>query len=98
MKTGLLLLLLGVAMLAKAQTFPETINGIYQNVNRTPVNTGLLRDYGINFTNIEKYNGTSQVDSNKLVYIEWKQIYLSLYSMRFNSNVSIADSINVKSV
>jgi hypothetical protein len=33
------------------------IESTFENVNRSYVTTGLLNDYGLYFTNIEKFNG-----------------------------------------
>ncbi|MFZ6010533.1 MAG: hypothetical protein ACOYXT_09310 [Bacteroidota bacterium] len=45
--------------------------------------TGLLFDYGMHFTNIEKYDGVRS-DSNYLSYDECKLLYASVYSCKFN--------------
>ncbi len=42
------------------------MNLIFGNLNVANVPFGLLRDYAIEFTNPENYDGTALVDSNKL--------------------------------
>jgi hypothetical protein len=64
--------------------FSDQINQVFQNVDRTPVTTGLLRDYGIAFTDVGLYDGV-RTASNYIPYSEWQSLYLSLYSFRFNS-------------
>lgn len=63
------------------------IESIFQHVNRTPVTTGLLTDYGLYFTNIDKFNGIPS-DTNYIELSEWQMLYTSLYTCRFNSNAA----------
>lgn len=37
--------------------FSDQINHLFQYVDRTAVTTGLLKDYGIDFTDVERCNG-----------------------------------------
>ena len=39
-------------------TFFTQMNYIYTNVDKSKTPYGILRDYGMEFTNIENYNGT----------------------------------------
>ena len=46
-------------------TFSNQMNYIFANVDKTKTPYGILRDYGMEFTNIENYNGTAVLaDSN----------------------------------
>lgn len=46
-------------------TFFTQMNYIFANVDKTKTPYGILRDYGMEFTNIENYNGTAPLaDSN----------------------------------
>lgn len=67
--------------------YSDQLNFIYQYVDRTQVSSGLLMDYGTLLTNVEKYAG-ARSDSNYLVFAEWQSLYTSLFSFRFNSNLS----------
>lgn len=74
--------------------YKNTIESIFENVDRSYVNTGLLADYGLYFTNIEKFNGIRS-DTNYIEYGEWQLLYTSLYSCKFNENASIQKSADV---
>ena len=100
MKRILLTLLFGAwASTAWAQgsdAFATEINNIFTHVNRNPVTTGLLLDYGIEFTNVGKFKGVPS-DTNQVSPAEWRNLYKSLYSMRFNNNTSIAHPSEINS-
>ena len=76
--------------------FADRINYIFQYVDKTQVPTGILQEYGIDFTNIENYNGNSLNDSNKVVMDEWRNIYGSLYmgQVSTSTNLPTLGSIN----
>ena len=49
---------------AKSQTIDTTtysgkMNYLFQNIDQTPITSWLLRDYGINFLNLDNYTGTA---------------------------------------
>ena len=95
-KLYIVLLVFGVTV-AKAQIYDEwknEIESIFQNVNRSHVTTGLLTDYGIYFTNIDKFNGVPS-DTNYIELTEWQSLYLSLYTCRFNTNANIPEPVTV---
>jgi hypothetical protein len=48
----------------------DAIEAVFQNVNRTPVTTGLLTDYGLLVTNPQKFDGVPS-DSNHVAYGDW---------------------------
>jgi pimeloyl-ACP methyl ester carboxylesterase len=90
----ILFLFLAFAYGANAQTeiatvFRNDMNYLFQHVNRTPVTTGLLKDYGLMLTNVNKFNGTLMGD-NHAGRSAWTTLYTSIYSMRFNSNATLA--------
>lgn len=64
------------------------VESIFQPLNRSFVTTGFLTDYGIYFTNIEKFNGIPS-DSNYIEFNEWQELYTTLYSCRFNTNATL---------
>jgi hypothetical protein len=68
--------------------FQDNMDVIYQNVNRTHVTTGLLKDYGLLLTDISKFNGTRQAN-NYVNHPVWSSLYASLYFMKFNSNATL---------
>ncbi len=68
--------------------FSDQINNIFLNVDRSPVTTGLLRDYGLEIADVTKYPGTIS-GNNYLNAEEWQAVYLTLYSFRFKQNVNM---------
>lgn len=75
--------------------FADRINHIFQYVDKSQVPTGILQEYGIDFTNVNNYNGLVLNDSNKLTLAEWRHLYNSLYSAQINNtaNMSMPDTI-----
>lgn len=91
-KFYVLLFVLGIVQ-AQAQVsdaYKNQIETIFQNVNRSLVTTGLLADYGLYYTNLDKFNGILS-DTNYLEFSEWQDLYSTLYTCRFSALSSIAD-------
>ncbi len=57
-----------------SDAWKNEIEGIFQHVNRTPVTTGLLTDYGIYFTNIDKFNGIPSDTSGNIYFYTYKYL------------------------
>lgn len=96
---------IGILMLmmsAYAQSYDTTqyygkMNYIFHHLNKSFVTTGMLRDYGIEFLNLDNYTGSSLLhDSNYVSVHEWRMLYSSLYSSQINNNANLLglDSIN----
>lgn len=84
-----------------AQTYDTTqyfgkMNYIFQNVNKSLVTSGFLKDYGIEFLNLDNYKGNGLHDSNFVSIDEWRVLYSSLYSSQVNGNANMLylDTIN----
>lgn len=77
-----------------SDAWKDEIESVFENVDRSLVTTGLLTDYGIYFTNIDKFNGIP-CDTNYIELTEWQSLYLSLYTCRFNTNASMPDPVEV---
>ncbi|RWZ85748.1 MAG: T9SS type A sorting domain-containing protein [Hydrotalea sp. AMD] len=84
-----------------SQTYDTTqyygkMNNVFANINKIPITTGLLRDYGIDFLNLDNYTGTAFHDSNFTALDEWRMLYASLYSQQINNNGGLLylDTIN----
>ncbi len=99
----LFLFLAGVLLLniSQAQTFDTTtfygkMNYIFENVSHTQITTGLLRDYGIDFLNLDDYTGKVLNDSNYVTLTDWRSLYASIYSEQINTpaNMLYLDTIN----
>jgi|HubBroStandDraft_3_1064219.scaffolds.fasta_scaffold43553_2 hypothetical protein len=59
-------------------TFYGKMNFIFDNLNRTIISTGLLREYGIDYLNLENYNGQFLHDSNWVNLDDWRAICYSV--------------------
>ncbi|MEX8549114.1 MAG: T9SS type A sorting domain-containing protein [Mucilaginibacter sp.] len=94
MKKLLLFSLLGLLFNRNLQAqetpddFSNRVKSIFQYVNTSPVNTGILLDCGVDFLNLDNFNGTTLVDSNFVSMREWRSIYGSLLTSQFNNQVS----------
>ena len=85
----------------KAQSYDTTsyygkMNYVFHYVNKSLVSTGMLRDYGIEFLNLDNYTGSALHDSNFVALAEWRMLYTSLYSSQINSNANLLylDTVN----
>lgn len=69
---------------------------VFEHVNKTPITSGMLRDYGIEFLNLDNYTGTVLHDSNYVGLSEWRMLYASLYSSQINNSNTILylDTVN----
>jgi len=95
---------IGILMLMSpihAQSYDTTqyygkMNHIFHYLNKSLVSSGMLRDYGIEFLNLDHYTGAALHDSNYVSVAEWRLLYNSLYSSQINSNASLLalDSVN----
>ena len=78
-------------------TFYGKMNYQFQYLNKSPITTGLLREYGIDYVNIENYNGLTLHDSNWVNLDDWRVIYASLYSQQIvisGNNLLYLDTVN----
>lgn len=71
------------------------MNYVFHHVNKTPITTGLLKEYGIEFLNFDNYNGLSLHDSNFVSLEELRQLYTDLYSSQINGNAQLLYSNSV---
>lgn len=70
-------------------TFYGKQNFIFAPLDKTKITTGLLREYGIDFTNPDNYTGKTLHDSNWVTLTDWRMLYTSLYSQQINSNAGM---------
>ena len=64
------------------------VNQVFGLLETARVSTGLLVDYGFDFTNPKIYNGTVLVDSTLMEQGLYADLYKTLYTSRFNSTSS----------
>jgi hypothetical protein len=106
-----LLLLLCATSTIKAQTYtPPTfadidnnyrtyVNQVFGALEANRVPTGLLVDYGFDFTDPKIYNGSVLVDSTLMEQGIYSELYKTVFTSKFNSNAgtlrhpSIHDSL-----
>ncbi len=81
-------------------TFYTQMNYIFANVDKSKVTYGILRDFGMEFTNIENYNGTvALADSNYADVDAFWDVYQTLLTSRVSTSTAgfvssgIADSL-----
>jgi len=80
-----------------SQSYKEKIDHIFEHVDRTTSQTGLVKEYGIRFNEIEIYDGTIQ-SNNEVDRIQWESLYASLYSMQFNDSINLPDPDSIVSI
>jgi hypothetical protein len=90
----LLVLCAGYAHAQVSDAWKTQIESTFQHVNRSFVTTGLLNDYGLYFTNLEKFNGIPS-DTNYIDKGEWQQLYTTVYSCRFNATATLQEPASV---
>ncbi|MCV9388134.1 hypothetical protein [Reichenbachiella ulvae] len=66
------------------------MNNVFEHVDPNKVNTGLLKEYGVRYMNIEMLDGSLSTD-NVLDMRYYRKLYSSLYSMHIGSQLSGMD-------
>lgn len=77
-------------------TFYGKMNYTFAPLNKAFINTGLLREYGIDFENPDNYTGKTLHDSNWVNLTDWRALYASLYSQQITNTANMLglDSVN----
>ena len=87
---GMLLLCLKLPSFAQAETdtsFAAQMNSIFANLEKTRIPYGILKDYGMEFTNLNQFNGKAALsDSNYTDGSTFWDVYKSLVMSRIHSN------------
>lgn len=97
-------MLAAILLLATLQTFSQSytlpafadmdnnyrtyVNNVFGTLEANRVPTGLLLDYGFDFTDPKIYNGTVLHDSTLMEQGIYSELYKTIYSSRFNSTVA----------
>jgi len=84
----LLLLIIVLPTSMVGQAYKDSINHIFQNVDKSKISTGLLSDYGVQAVELESFNGIPN-DSNYVDINTFQLLYNGLYSSKINSNASL---------
>ena len=75
------------------------VNNVFGALEANRVPTGLLADYGFDFTDPQIYNGSTLVDSTLMEQGIYSELYKTIFTSRFNNNTgalrhpSIHDSL-----
>lgn len=67
----------------------QRLDSLFQAVDRTPVSTGLLSDYGFSFLNPDNYTGAALLDSNYVDINSWRLLYAALETSKFTGNATL---------
>src|SRR5215469_18086927 len=98
--TLFVLMLFALAGHSFAQTDTTTFSGklqyVFGNLSKTPITTGLLREWGIDFVDLDNFTGQVLTDSNWTNLTNWRAIYATLYSEQLNGTGPLVglDTVN----
>ena len=93
-----LILLFSLFSTAKAQTFTPPsfadvdnnyrtyVNQVFGALESNRITTGLLVDYGFDFTDPKIYNGSVMVDSTLMEQGIYSELYKTIFTSKFNNN------------
>ena len=81
----LLALALSNMLYAQVTNYADRMDHIFGAIDKSKVNTGLLKEFGIRFTEIEAFNGILSA-SNYADITNWHSTYSSFYTMRVGTN------------
>ncbi len=79
--TLLLIMALSTNLLAQVNDYYDRMNFIFGGIDKTKVNTSLLKEFGIRFNEVEAYNGSFS-STNYVDATQWHSLYSSFYTMR----------------
>jgi len=84
----LILSILVISSSLKAQVNDST----FMFLDKSQINTGILYDKTYPFSNIEKYNGTSD---STCTYSNWKQMYYEIYRAQIQKSLNTPPLQNI---
>lgn len=71
---------------APTTTFADSINAVFQNLDKSRVASGILEDYGLQFLDHAPFTGTGGFTAdNQLDMGRWRALYGDLYGARINT-------------
>ncbi|KHJ36918.1 karilysin [Pedobacter glucosidilyticus] len=71
--------------------YADKMRLVFQNIDPTPINTGILIDVGVEFLSMDNFSGTITLnDSNYVNTTNWRSVYGSLMSGQFNNQISFS--------
>lgn len=95
---GILLLFPFCSQLLRAEDVAEELlakmDTIFEHIDRSRIETGLLSDYGCFFSDPSLYDGTLDED-NWVTLHDWQMLYASMYASQVNDKVSLEEPSSV---
>ncbi|PIW05424.1 MAG: hypothetical protein COW40_04975 [Cytophagales bacterium CG17_big_fil_post_rev_8_21_14_2_50_40_13] len=79
---------------AQTDAYRNAINPVFQNLDKTPITTGLLLEYGVNLSEPEVYNGILSV-GNIMTRTEWGLLYATMVTEKIKSTPYTLSAPNV---
>jgi len=70
------------------QAYTDTMNAIFQHIDKSKITTGLLVDYGLQIVAPEYFNGIPS-DSNYVDMETWISLYCGIYDAKINDRIII---------
>ena len=95
---GILLLFPFCSQMLRAEDVAEELlaqmDTIFEHIDRSRIETGLLSDYGCFFSDPSLYDGTLDED-NWVTLHDWQMLYASMYASQVNEKVSLEEPSSV---
>ena len=65
-------------------------DSLFEFIDRSPVTTGLLANYGVAFKDYAPFQGTALTSANRLQHLgEWRLLYGAMQTSVFNANATL---------
>lgn len=80
----------GLAQGTSSARWQQHADSIFQHINRSPVTTGILTNYGFAFRDYNQFQGTTLTASNQLhSLVEWRLLYTAMQTSIVNTNANL---------
>jgi len=80
----------GFAQSTPSARWQQHADSIFQYIDRSPVTTGILTNYGFALKDYNQFQGTALTASNQLhSLVEWRLLYTAMQTSVFNSNANL---------
>ncbi|MEJ7658765.1 MAG: hypothetical protein WKG07_03630 [Hymenobacter sp.] len=81
---------MGFAQGTSSARWQQHADSIFQHINRSPVTTGILTNYGFAFRDYNQFQGTALTASNQMhSLVEWRLLYTAMQTSIFNSSANL---------
>jgi len=85
-----LYLLVVSAMGQTPSNYYDRMQHVFGAIDKNKVTTGLLKEFGVRFNEVEAYNGTLGY-TNHIDKTQWRSLYYSLHTMRVGTATTMTD-------